>query len=90
VTIGPLFEWDEDKARSNLAKHGVSFNLGATVFDDPFLIVRDDRFAIGEYRSLALGGRRRRHPGGGLRRAGRECDPAHLGPASLAGRTEAL
>lgn len=29
------FEWDENKASSNLAKHGVSFNEAATVFGDP-------------------------------------------------------
>ncbi len=55
MIVGPTFEWDEDKARANLAKHGVSFGLGATVFDDPFHIVSEDRFAIGEYRLLALG-----------------------------------
>jgi uncharacterized DUF497 family protein len=29
------FTWDPAKARSNLAKHGVSFDEGTTVFDDP-------------------------------------------------------
>ena len=29
------FEWDENKARTNLAKHGVSFAEAATVFGDP-------------------------------------------------------
>ena len=29
------FEWDPDKAASNLAKHGVSFDEAATVFADP-------------------------------------------------------
>jgi len=29
------FEWDSDKATSNLAKHGVSFAEAATVFADP-------------------------------------------------------
>lgn len=28
------FEWDEDKARRNLAKHGVSFDAAAKVFED--------------------------------------------------------
>ncbi|MEB3229055.1 MAG: BrnT family toxin [Synechocystis sp.] len=32
------FEWDEQKARSNLAKHGVSFKEAQTVFDDPLYI----------------------------------------------------
>jgi uncharacterized DUF497 family protein len=28
------FEWDADKAASNLAKHGVAFDEAATVFGD--------------------------------------------------------
>lgn len=45
------FEWDEAKARENLAKHGVSFEEAATVFDDskaldaPDLLY-EDRFVI--------------------------------------------
>jgi uncharacterized protein len=31
-----IFEWDEKKAKSNLKKHGVSFNEAKTVFEDPF------------------------------------------------------
>ncbi len=30
-----LFEWDENKNRKNRAKHGISFEVAATVFDDP-------------------------------------------------------
>ena len=30
-----MFEWDEEKARLNLLKHGVSFDEAATVFQDP-------------------------------------------------------
>ena len=29
------FEWDENKAAANLARHGVSFEEAATVFGDP-------------------------------------------------------
>ncbi len=29
------FEWDAEKARSNAAKHGVTFEEAKTVFDDP-------------------------------------------------------
>ena len=36
------FEWDEDKAARNLAKHGVSFHEGATVFGDPMAITYSD------------------------------------------------
>jgi uncharacterized DUF497 family protein len=28
------FEWDAVKARTNLAKHGVSFDEATTIFDD--------------------------------------------------------
>ena len=30
------FEWDPNKARKNLEKHGISFEEAITVFDDPF------------------------------------------------------
>jgi len=29
------FEWDDTKARDNLLRHGVSFDVASTVFDDP-------------------------------------------------------
>jgi hypothetical protein len=29
------FEWDRDKARANLSKHGLSFEEASTVFADP-------------------------------------------------------
>ncbi len=31
----PAYEWDEAKAASNLAKHGVSFLDATEVFEDP-------------------------------------------------------
>ncbi|MGC4093058.1 MAG: BrnT family toxin [Polyangiaceae bacterium] len=36
------FEWDDEKARSNLEKHGVSFPEAATVFADPEAVYLDD------------------------------------------------
>ncbi len=30
-----LFDWDSHKAQNNLTKHGISFELAQTVFDDP-------------------------------------------------------
>lgn len=37
------WDWDEDKARSNLAKHKVSFERAQRVFDDPHHVsLRDD------------------------------------------------
>jgi uncharacterized protein len=32
------FDWDENKAASNLSKHGVSFDEVKTVFDDPLYV----------------------------------------------------
>jgi len=32
------FEWDEEKAAANLAKHKVSFDEAKTVFDDPLYV----------------------------------------------------
>jgi uncharacterized DUF497 family protein len=32
------FEWNNEKAASNLAKHGVSFEEAKTVFDDPLYV----------------------------------------------------
>jgi uncharacterized protein len=36
------FEWDEEKASRNLAKHRVSFHEAATVFGDPLAITYFD------------------------------------------------
>lgn len=36
------FEWDRNKARNNLAKHGVSFELAKQVFDDPRVVLAED------------------------------------------------
>jgi hypothetical protein len=32
------FEWNEEKAATNLLKHGVSFEEAKTVFDDPLYV----------------------------------------------------
>lgn len=34
--------WDAEKARANLAKHGVSFETAVLVFDDPMLVSEPD------------------------------------------------
>jgi uncharacterized protein len=50
------FEWDADKAQQNLKKHGVSFDEGATIFDDPNLIeLFDETHSETEKRYLAIG-----------------------------------
>ena len=50
------FEWDDDKARANLAKHGVSFEEAASVFGDPLaLTFSDPDHSLGEKRWLTFG-----------------------------------
>jgi uncharacterized DUF497 family protein len=36
------FDWDDQKAGANLAKHGVSFEEAATAFGDPLSLTIDD------------------------------------------------
>ena len=49
------FEWDEDKAAANLAKHRVSFLTAAEIFANEILERIDDREDYGEVRWIALG-----------------------------------
>ena len=49
------FEWDEDKATENLAKHGVSFLTAAEIFANEIIERIDDREDYGELRFIALG-----------------------------------
>jgi uncharacterized protein len=50
------FEWDETKAKSNLAKHGVSFEEASTVFGDPLsLTIPDPAHSQMEHRAIVLG-----------------------------------
>jgi uncharacterized DUF497 family protein len=50
------FEWDERKARSNLAKHGVSFADASTVFGDArSLTIPDPAHSQVEERAIVLG-----------------------------------
>ncbi|MDP2261003.1 MAG: BrnT family toxin [Caulobacter sp.] len=49
------FEWDPEKARSNLAKHGIAFDEAKRVWDDPGLVVYDGGVIDGEQRWRAIG-----------------------------------
>ena len=40
--MGLRFEWDEEKAKQNLKKHGIPFEEAATVFGDPLSMTIDD------------------------------------------------
>ena len=49
------YEWDEAKNRTNLAKHGLSFEDAAQVFSGPCVTFEDHRFEYGEERLITLG-----------------------------------
>ncbi|MGB4767134.1 MAG: BrnT family toxin [Rugosibacter sp.] len=50
------FEWDNKKAESNLKKHQVSFEEGASIFGDTLaLSFRDPDHSVGEIRYLTFG-----------------------------------
>jgi hypothetical protein len=40
--------WDPDKAAANLAKHGVSFELAARIFEDPLSLTVPDPHSDGD------------------------------------------
>lgn len=51
-----LFEWDEKKAKSNLRKHGISFDEAQTVFNDDYSItIPDPEHSVDEARFIILG-----------------------------------
>lgn len=51
-----LFEWDEEKAKTNLKKHKVSFEEGATIFHDLFVATMPDPdHSNAEQRYIAIG-----------------------------------
>jgi uncharacterized protein len=50
------FEWDEAKAMLNMRKHGVSFEMAATVYTDALAYTfKDPDHSIGEERMLTFG-----------------------------------
>jgi uncharacterized DUF497 family protein len=50
------FEWDEAKAAGNLYKHGVSFEIASTIFNDPQLLtVADLEHSAIEERWFSIG-----------------------------------
>jgi len=47
--------WDQNKNRSNRAKHKVSFEVASLVFEDPLHLSRIDRIVDGEVRWQTIG-----------------------------------
>jgi len=50
------FEWDEDKARSNAKKHGVTYEEASSVFANPLAaIFTDEAHSVEELREIIVG-----------------------------------
>ena len=50
------FEWDSEKAKQNIKKHGVSFEEASTIFYDPHSATFDDPVhSFDEYRFITIG-----------------------------------
>lgn len=50
------FEWDEEKSRANVRKHGVAFEEAKTVFSDPFaMTISDPEHSSEEDRYIDMG-----------------------------------
>jgi uncharacterized protein len=50
------FEWDRDKEKRNIKKHGISFDEAVTVFYDPLSATFDDPdHSMGELRFITIG-----------------------------------
>jgi len=54
--VALTFEWDSRKARSNLSKHGISFEEASTIFGDSLsLTIPDPDHSITERRYITMG-----------------------------------
>ncbi len=50
------FEWDQNKAASNLSNHGISFDEAKTVFNDPLYVdFFDPDHSYNEHRYIIIG-----------------------------------
>lgn len=50
------FEWDDQKARENLQKHGVTFGEATEVFYDPFALEEFDvEHSVDDWRFVIIG-----------------------------------
>jgi uncharacterized protein len=51
-----IFQWDDRKAKINLRKHGVDFEEGVTIFNDPLLATMPDaEHSENEQRFISIG-----------------------------------
>jgi uncharacterized DUF497 family protein len=50
-----IFEWDAAKNDANFAKHGVDFEVAASIFEGPVVEALDERRDYGEIRWICYG-----------------------------------
>ena len=50
-----VFEWDSQKAATNLRKHSITFELACDAFFDPFICYLDDETRDAELREAIMG-----------------------------------
>jgi uncharacterized DUF497 family protein len=49
------FEWDENKRKANIEKHGLDFLESEKIFENSVFTITDDRYDYGEDRFFTLG-----------------------------------
>jgi uncharacterized DUF497 family protein len=50
-----LFDWDNEKNKNNLVKHGLGFELASYIFHDPFALTQFNRKVENEIREESIG-----------------------------------
>lgn len=56
ISEDTLFEWDKEKNESNIKKHGFGFDEITEIFNDPYLLTRqDDTHSQNEQRFYSIG-----------------------------------
>lgn len=50
-----MYEWDDDKNRKNVEKHGIDFETAKRIFDSPIVSRRDLRKDYNEIRYVSIG-----------------------------------
>ena len=84
------FEWDEQKARANLEKHGISFEEAATVFGDSLYVDFYDPDHSSEEQRYIILGAYSRSPIDGVVYAKRRSGSPNQFERSNVSRTESL
>ena len=55
------FEYDENKSRQNLAKHGIDFDVAQSLWDDPSMLEIPSKKETKETRFLVIGTINKKH-----------------------------